>query len=461
MSARRQAVDDERLTELAGRFATVCESAVDPLEVASALEFDGISDRAARAVYHMPDVFVLARALYTRVPRRPAAPAAQPDPWQASTPLPHGLLYALPAVFFPAADTLLVGPGVLAALVITLVSGWGLSQGLAAVGYLRLGTSGPASARLVLGTGLAACMGVVALVTLTTALTLHARPAVLAFCAGEGTYMLAACVLMVAGAERWLPAALAPGVTAAVVFIAAGKPAGLQDQTWVGLAATPVIACVLAAAHTAGAGQTNERQGRLPGRAELLGAAPAAVLGMTLAGLLTLPVAAGTSGHGGGNLGAIITSVPLALSMGAAEWSLLRYRRAGLAMLGLTDDPRWFRRRAARLLLATLARYMAATVALAGLALGVAVLSGQVRLGGTVLLSVASYLVLGAAMFLVLLLQAVRLRLVPVTAAVAALCAELALRGYGLAAQAGVPAALLVTVGCYGFARLGDSVLHA
>lgn len=461
MSAQPGPGTGVRLEELAGRFAAVCESAVDPLEVASALEFDGVSDRAARATYDAPDVFALARLLYARVPRRPAPPAPEPDPWQASSPVLHGLLYALPAVCFPAADTLLVGPGVLPALVIALVSGWGLSQGLAAVGYRRLGTSGPAQARLVLGTGLACCLVAVALVTVATALLVHARPPVLAFGAGEGMYMLGACVLIVAGAERWLPAALAPGVTAATVFLVLGKPAELADQTWAALAATPLLACVIAGVLAVGPRQRAERPGRRLGRGELTGAVPAAVLGVTLAGLLTFPVAAGVSGHGGGNVGAIIASVPLALSMGAAEWSMLAYRRGGRRLLWLTDDPRWFRGRAARLLLRTLARYMSATIALVGLALGVAVASGQVRPAATVLLSVAGYLLLGAAMFLVLLLQAVHVRLVPLAAAVAALAAELALRRHGLAVQIGAPAALLAVIGGYAFARLGNSVLHA
>ena len=113
----------EPLAELAERFTAVCESAVDPLEVASALEFEGVSDAAARTEYEVPDVFTLARLLYARVPRNPVKPAAEPDPWQTSRPLLHGLLYALPAACFPAAGALLGGPGVLPALVVALLSG--------------------------------------------------------------------------------------------------------------------------------------------------------------------------------------------------------------------------------------------------------------------------------------------------------------------------------------------------
>ena len=53
-------VSNGPLEELSERFGSVCESAVDPLEIASALEFDGITDRAARADYGAADVFALA-----------------------------------------------------------------------------------------------------------------------------------------------------------------------------------------------------------------------------------------------------------------------------------------------------------------------------------------------------------------------------------------------------------------
>ena len=449
--------NDGALAELAERFRAVCESAVDPLEVASAPEFDGVSDRVARVGYEVADVFALARLLYAQVLRRPADPAAD-DHVQAGRPLLHGLLYALPAACFPAAGALLVGPGVLPALVVALLTGWGLSQGLAAVGYLRLGTSGLGPARRVLRVGLACCVVAVAATMTVTAFVVHARPLVLAFGAGEGVYVLGACVLLVTGAERWLPAALAPGITAAAVFLADGKPPVLEHQTWVALATTPLLACAIAVAWTARAGP---RLGRLLNRAELLGAVPAIALGLLAAGLLSFPVAAGASGHGGGNVGALIASVPLALSMGLAEWILLWYRRATRRLLGLTDDPRWFRRHAGLLLLAALARYVTGTLVIISVALDVAVLSGQVEVSATILLSALGYLLLGMAMFLVLLLQTASIRLVPLAALAAALGAELALRGDGLVVQVAAPAALLLTVALYALARLGRAVLHA
>ncbi|MFE3768547.1 hypothetical protein [Streptomyces sp. NPDC059122] len=68
------------------RHRTLCERAVDPLEIAAGLEAHGVTDRAAARFRHR-DVFSLAEELYARVPRadepeRAAAeePGADPPP---------------------------------------------------------------------------------------------------------------------------------------------------------------------------------------------------------------------------------------------------------------------------------------------------------------------------------------------------------------------------------------------
>jgi len=134
---------------LCEEFGEVCRSAVDPLEIASALEFEGIGDRAARTRFGSRDVFALAQQMYAQVERCPAEPEPPPDPWPMSRlrPALHGILYALPAVCYPAAAALLAGPGALGTLVLALLVAWGLSQGLASLGYQRLGTAGVGPAR--------------------------------------------------------------------------------------------------------------------------------------------------------------------------------------------------------------------------------------------------------------------------------------------------------------------------
>ena len=214
------------LAELCEQFLLVCKSAVDPLEIASALEFDGLNDQAVRALYEFSDVFALAEEMYRRVPRRPAEPEPVADPWRISKirSALHGLIYGLPAVCFPAAAGLLNGPGALRVLVVALLSSWGLSQGLAHVGYARLGRSEADPAGRVLLPGMGAGAGASALVMTLTALTEHVHTTVLVFGFGLGTYMLGATVLMVLDAERLLLVVLAPAVLGSATFLALGRP---------------------------------------------------------------------------------------------------------------------------------------------------------------------------------------------------------------------------------------------
>jgi hypothetical protein len=447
------------VAELCTEFAEVCESAVDPLEIASALEFEGIGDRTARGRYGVYDVFALANDMYARVPRRPAPPPPEEDPWQMGRlrPLLHGLLYALPAVCFPAAGALLIGPGVLVALVVALLVAWGLSQGLAAVGYLRLGTTDPDQARHVLRAGMLVCLaGVVAAMTLT-GIAVHAHSLVLFFGAGEGVYMLGACVLMVLGAEKWLPAALAPGVAGSAVFLILGKPAGLEHLIWAALAATPLLSCAAALYYGRPA---KPRTGPLLVGAELLAAVPAVCFGLVAAGLLTYPVVAGPDGHGGVNPGALLASLPLSVSIGVAEWSLLWYRRRTQRLLRATGDPRAFGWQARLALLTALAQYVAAAAALTALAVAIANATGLVHFSWQDAPDLAAYLMLGSAMFLVLLMQAMRIRFLPLAATAAALAAELVFRSGGMAVQVVVPAALLLVVAVNAAVSLGRAVRH-
>jgi hypothetical protein len=452
--------DTLTVAALCERFGTVVESAVDPLEVASALEFDGFSDNSVWNGYGVKDVFTLARAMYRRVPRRPGHPAPAADPWQVNRlrPLLHGLLYALPAICFPAAAGLLGGPGVLPTLVVALLVAWGLSQGLACVGYLRrAGTADEGQVRRVLRAGLGAGLGLVALAMLAARLVLHAHPLVLFFGAGEGAYMLGACVLMVVGAETWLPLALLPGVAASGAFLYLGRPASLEHLTWAALAVTPVLACLIALACSRRHGP---RTGRLLLAPELLAAVPAITFGVVAAGLLTFPVAAGPNGHGGLNTGALLAAVPLSLSMGAAEWSLLWYRRRTRRLLGLTSELDVFRQDARRSLLTALLQYMCGTAVLIAAGAAAAAATGLAHPTPADLPVMLAYLMLGSALFLALLLQTMRVRAIPLFVTSAALAAEVALRDKGMIVQVATPAVLLVVIGYFAATSLGAAVRH-
>lgn len=440
-------------------FQSVCESAVDPLEIASALEFEGIGDRSAQSRYGQPDVFALAQAMYERVPRNPAEPERSAEPWPLSPyrPVLHGFLYGLPAICFPAARALLVGPGVLPALVVALLVAWGLSQGLACIGYLRLGTTDVFQAGWVLRAGLGAGLIVVTAAMMTVFLIWHAHQQVLLFGAGEGAYMLSACVLMVLGVERWLLAALAPAATGAAVFLLLGRPPHLQHLVWGLMAVTPILGSVLALVRTRGAGP---RAVRTVIPAELRAALAAISFGVVAAGLLTFPVVAGPDGHGGLNIGALLASFPLSLSMGAAEWSMLWYRRRTQRLLRATSSLSAFRPRARLLLLAALLQYLFGAIALTVTAVAIADVTALVKPHWAYVPEIAAYVALGSAMFLALLLQALRVRAIPLMAFAGALAAELAFRRHGLAVQFAVPVSLLAGIGLYSGWALGRAVRH-
>ena len=333
------------IEELCEKFVTVCESAVHPLEIAGALEFDGWNDRAVRKRYGVSDVFALAEEMYRRVPRRPAEPAPQPDAWQISKwrPALHGLLYGLPTVCFTAAAGLLAGPNALTIMIVALLSSWALSQALAYLGYMRLGQGVPVQAQRVLLVGLGAGMaGVLAAMDSMSMLVLVYDQEFI-FGVGLGSYMLGATVLLVLGSERLLYLALAPGVLGSTAFLLLGRPPYLEHATWAALAATPLLALGLAVARTStGAGlrrrfrPAGTKPTKLLSAADVRAALPSAGFGLVAGGLLVFPVAVGTPGHGGVNAGALLASLPLALSMGAAEWMLVWFRRRTQRLLRTT-----------------------------------------------------------------------------------------------------------------------------
>jgi hypothetical protein len=449
------------VTALCEQFAPVCQSAVDPLEIASALEFEGLGDQAAKLRYGYRDVFALAQDMYFRVPRQPAEPEAPPDPWQGSKlrPALHGLLYGLPGVFFPAAIGLLAGPGILVTLIVALLVAWSAGQGLAYFGYTRLGrTMDMNEARRVMRFALLGGLAVVTVAMAVTGHLVHATGSVMLFGAGEGVYMLGAGVLMVIGTERWLLAALAPGVLGSAAFLALGQPPSLAHPTWALLAATPVLALALAIVFTRTPGQGIIQR---PDSTEWIGALPAMAFGLVAAGLLTFPIAVGPHGHGGVNTGALLAALPLSLSMGAAEWSLLWYRRRTQRLLRETTQTRVFAVKSRLALLAALLQYLAVAVVLTALTVAVATAAGIVEPKLAYLPQLAAYAALGGAMFLALMVMAMGLRIFPLVASAIALAFEIVARDLGVLAQIVACAELFLVLGIYAAVMLGRAVRHA
>ena len=173
-------------------------------------------------------------------------------------------------------------------------------------------------------------------------------------------------------------------------------------------------------------------------RKELVGALPAAAFGLLAAGLLAFPVVSGVHGRGGINIGALLATLPLSLSMGAAEWCLLRYRRQTREALRTTRDLKTFGRRARLALLAAVAQYLAAAIALTAVATWIAFTTGLVHPGAHLIYpELVVYLALGSAMFIALALQALGVRAVPVVACAVALAFELTWHELGIHRAAG------------------------
>ena len=363
---------------------------------------------------------------------------------------------------FPAAAALLAGPGLHPALITALLAAWAASQGLASLGYQRLGrTMDTDQARRLLRAGMLAGL-LSSWPSWPGAMLLwHARPPVLIFGVGEAAYMLGACVLLVLRAEKWLLAALAPGVLGSAAFLALGRPPGLEHAAWAALAAPPLLAVAAALAATRARGERGPVRASLVTAAELRGAIPAAAFGLVAAGLLAYPVVTAVPGHSGVNAGALLATLPLSLSMGAAEWSMLAYRRRTRALLRATTDLRAFGRGARLMLAGALAQYLLAAVVLTAAAAAIAVGTGLVRPSGVLIPELIIYLVLGAALFLALALQALGIRAIPLAACAGALAFELAWPQLGLAVQLAAVTGLFAVLAACAARSLAMAVRHA
>ncbi|WP_214109304.1 hypothetical protein [Acrocarpospora catenulata] len=355
---------NDQLTEL-------CANAVDPLEIAAGLEFDGLNDEGAASHGH-PDVFAYAEALYRTVPRRPVEPAEPlPDPW-AGDPVRHavrGVLFGLPGLCYVTAAQAVTGSTLV--LLVSLLLAWAYGQGAAYLAYVAIGhgnrDEGLAVARRGLRIGLAVLVPVVAATGWATGASLAA----VLLATGQVVYLLAAGAILVAGGELVLLAALVPGCVLSVVYLAVGWPH--VWAVWAAGALTVLEALVLAE----WVSRTKARPGRLP----LSGAVAPALFGALCGGLL----AAGAPLEDGA-----LVMVPLSLSMGAAEWAVYRFRRGGHLLLRRTETARRFARGVRVALVAALGRYLGVLALLTALVVwvsGTLAPVGNLALGGAVLVA--------------------------------------------------------------------------
>ncbi|MFI6811126.1 hypothetical protein ACIBG7_01890 [Nonomuraea sp. NPDC050328] len=221
--------------ELARRLNPKLVQAVEPLQVAAALESEGLNDKIARDRYGHHDVFSLAEAVYARLVRE-----SEPPPGgvrrrsRAFAQLSHGLLYAMPGALLPAASALVGARWLMPGLVLTTGAGWVLGGCLARFGYGTPAAAGTAlRLGLLLGAGIAAAIG----------LALQAPPALLALCVAQITFQLCSGMLLMHRREGVMAVLMAPGVLAGALYLAIGEPVAAVLAVTVGAGCIAAVAC--------------------------------------------------------------------------------------------------------------------------------------------------------------------------------------------------------------------------
>lgn len=443
--------------ELADRMSPVCTAAVDSFEVAAVLEAGGITDVAARERYSARNVFDLAAQLFRQSPRLPQPNRPAADPWQA-TPVNHvlrGVVFGLPALANLAVADRFTGSRAAVLLVVSVLLSWAAGQGLAYLGYVRLGQADRSAAIAVLSGVTLAVATPAAAVVVAIGLALGVPFAVILIAVGQVAYVLAATAALVLGRERWLLAALVPGVGAGIGELVAGPAAGRS-----GLLAVAAAVSMAAVAGVAGWALRGVRP-QLPSRDELVGALPNVAFGVLVGALLIFtPVvrALDSDPDPRAAVGAAL-ALPLSVSMGAAELLLFRYRSATYRALAGTRTLRAFGRRASTALFRATAGYLAVLVVLLLAAMSLALLfTGELPRVSSIVAAV----LIGPALFVALLLMSFEIRRPVVLACLAALAVSLALVPFAPPEniQAATAAALLIALYAYALATLRRAHLH-
>jgi hypothetical protein len=378
----------------------LCQSAVDPLEIAAALESEGINDVAAAQLYGYPTVFRLAEALWQNIRRAPTAAPPATNPWTspASLHLLRGAIFALPGLGYAAAARSLHGATAVVLVIALLIIGWGVGQGISYLGYLRLGGGDESSAARLLTAAVALSGLLLGPLAFVVAHLQGLGGEQIAFLVAEALYLPAAVVPLVLRGERWLFAALIPGALAGAFFLVSGYPA----WGWVPFVMSVVLVVLVAAVILWRGVRTGAGRLWLTGR-ELRAATPHISFGFVAGGLLAFPTLAAlltlsrVDTGGLSPTAAAAATLPLTLSMGAAELALFRFRSYAWERLQEITSTREFARRARRGLLAAFVAYTAVLVALTAAFELISPLAAVAPL--------AAYLAIGGALFAALVLQ--------------------------------------------------------
>jgi hypothetical protein len=393
-------VSDDPLDELVDRIRPTLTRAVDALQVAAALEADGVSDRGARVEYGFADVFALAAEVFGRLgPRAVETPAARDesvDRRQIFRLLAHGPLYALPSAVFPAVLGVLGQRSVVLTLSLASALGW-MYAGTAAYGaYRLLGADRPGgAARLLRGSALAAPV-VGAAAGFALVVSAGGGWGLVLLAAGQLGYQLAGTILVFYRRELLQAAAMTPAVAAGVAYLVAGpvvRPLALITAG-MGVVAAFVAAFLL----TRGRGTAAEAPAR-----PLLRSARPGLIGTTCYGILSAAfLLHAEAPYLLSRLDVAVAVAPLITAMGFVEWRAERFRARAVELTRRSRRPSDFQRRVWLLI----GRETLACLAVTG-TLGLALLAGLFAAGGLTapaVAMVAAHVVLGGAYYAAFLL---------------------------------------------------------
>ncbi len=307
----------------ASPLATVCASAVDPLEIAVALEVAGISHAVATDRYNRADVFALARTLWARIPLRPVAakPATLPRSGDLRD-IARGVLYILPALMLFALTKAFDLQLARWVLPVAISWGWGLSQVAAFVGYRVQGAALSHEAAMTLRIVGGAMFSTL---LLSTGVALVAGGGITAIAATTGlvSYMVASGILLVRAEERWLAALLVPGSIAAIVVLSGPKGSTPSQVLAIVVVNGSFLAVVVRALRRPrfridGGGGTFDRHDMAVAAGHLL---HGVICGIAVT-LVVVPLGDASDNE----FGRIIVPVPLLASLGIMEWQLHTFR---------------------------------------------------------------------------------------------------------------------------------------
>ncbi|MGK5682789.1 hypothetical protein [Actinoplanes sp. URMC 104] len=382
-------ISTDPLDTLVDRMRPALARAVEALQVAAALEADGVTDRIARVEYGFPDVFALAQEVFRRL-----GPPADDPPAPVATGhgrrqtvrlLLHGPLYALPSAVFPAVLAVLGQRNTVVALTVAGVVGWAYAGTVAFAAYKLLGANRPhRAARLLRWSAVAAPVAGVAVGAAVGA----GAWGLIVLVAGQLGYQLAGTVLMFYRREAVQAVAMAPAVVAGVVYLLTPQARAAALLTAAGgvlLALGAALWC------TRGRGSGDEPRMRLPWR----GLGRVTAYGI-LSALFLLHAAAPYLLT---RLDIALGAAPLILSMGFVEWRAERFRARAVALSRVSRRPADFELGVSRIIGRELLVCTAVPVAL-GVALVVA------RPDPAVAVMAAAHAVLAGAYYLAFLLAA-------------------------------------------------------